>query len=82
MKCLGYIKRLTTSLQIDICHAYNTTLQEVHESVDIHHKQWFDIASELAEKVNGCPPDYQEDVSIREQGITPQLIHLNCTTNG
>ena len=66
MKCLGYIKGLTTSLQMrakDICHAYNevsvvkTTLQEVRESVDIHHKQWFDIASELAEKINGCPPD-------------------------
>ena len=66
MKCLAYIKRLTTLLQKrakDICHAYNevsafeTALQEVRESIDIHHKQCFDTAAALAQRVNTCPPE-------------------------
>ena len=66
MKCLAYIKGLTTSLQKrakDICLAYNevsaveTALQEVRESVDIHHKQWFDVATALAQRDNACPPE-------------------------
>ena len=37
--------------------AVETALQEVRESIDIHHKQWFDVATTLAQRVNVCPPE-------------------------
>ena len=37
--------------------AVETALQEVRESVNIHHKQWFDVATALAQRANACPPE-------------------------
>ena len=65
-QCLGYIKGLTISLQKrakDICQACNevssivTALTEVRANIDVKHREWFDIAVALCQKVNASAPE-------------------------
>lgn len=64
-KGLGYIKGLTISLQKrakDICNAYNEVknvmeaLNVVCRSIDVYHKEWFDAAAALSQKVGASDP--------------------------
>ena len=88
-KCLQYTKGLTTSLQKrakDICQAYGevnsivATLSEVRSTIDIKHKEWFDAAVALGQKVDAPPPQLprccsRQTARNNTPGETPDIYY-------
>ena len=88
-QCLAYIKGLTTSLQKrakDICQAYSevssivTALSEVRAAIDVKHKEWFDIAIALGQKVDAPPPQLprrcsRQTARSNTPGETPEIYY-------
>lgn len=93
-KCFAYIKGLTTSLQKrakDICQAYSevssivSALSEVRETIDAKHKEWFDTAISLGQKVNAPPPQLPRRCSRQVArsnipGETPEIYYKRTIT--
>ena len=93
-KCLAYIKGLTTSLQKrakDICQAYSevssivSALSEVRETIDAKHKEWFDTAIALGQKVNAPPPQLprrcsRQTARSNTPGETPEIHYKRTIT--
>ena len=89
LKCLGYIKGLTISLQKrtnNICQAYNevktveTAITEVRRDIDTHHKAWFDEAVALGRKVNASEPEIprrcgRQTARSNVPGDTPEVYY-------
>ena len=88
-ECLGYIKGLTTALQkraLDICQAYSDVLKEVRENIDTKHKEWFDIAVALGDKVNASVPDLprrcnRQTSRSNTPGDTPEVYYRRVVSS-
>ena len=92
LRCLDYIKGLTITLQkrtIDICQAYDevgsvkTALNEIRESIDTYHKEWFDDAVQLGRISNASEPQIPRRCSRQTArsnvpGDTPEVYYKHC----
>ena len=88
---LGYIKRLTVSLQShlqDICNAYaevvtvKQTLHQIRSDIEMQHKKWFDDAVSLGENINASAPSIPRQCKRQTQRANTPADHLKYSIPG